>query len=238
MCVLFFVLREITGHSVRALVPEEGQWMSYVRVLPPGAALHTTRRSTFATLSPNSHTAHRQIGRNLTLIYPTLWLGPGQVPQRKDIFPHGSDLLGFEPRIQGCPEGRSLDSRGFRRGGLYIPGVSGGGGGGEVFTFQGCPEGRSLHSRGVRRGGLYIPGVSGGEVFTFQGCPEGRSLHSRGVRREVFTFQGCPEGGLYIPRVSGGRSLHSRGVRREVFTFQGCPEGRSLHSGGVRRGGP
>ena len=37
----FFVLREITGHSGRALVPEKGQWMSYVEVLPPGAA-HTT----------------------------------------------------------------------------------------------------------------------------------------------------------------------------------------------------
>ena len=121
VCVLIFVLREITGHSVRALVPEEGQWMSYVRVLLPGAALQTTRRSTFATVSPNSHTARRQIGRNLTLIYPTLWLGPGHVPQRKDIFPHGRDLVGFEPRVprfQGCPEGRSLDSRGFRRGGL------------------------------------------------------------------------------------------------------------------------
>ena len=57
----FFVLREITGHSERALVPEKGQWMSYVGVLSPGAALHTTRRSTFATVSPNSHTAHRHI---------------------------------------------------------------------------------------------------------------------------------------------------------------------------------
>ena len=42
----FFVLRKITGHSGRALVPEKGQWMSYVGVLLPGAALHTTRRST------------------------------------------------------------------------------------------------------------------------------------------------------------------------------------------------
>ena len=38
----FVVLREITGHSGRALVPEKGQWMSYVGVLSPGAALHTT----------------------------------------------------------------------------------------------------------------------------------------------------------------------------------------------------
>ena len=42
-------------------MPEKGQWMSYVGVLPPGAALRTTRRSTFATVSPNSHTAHRHV---------------------------------------------------------------------------------------------------------------------------------------------------------------------------------
>ena len=30
--------------------------------------------------------ATQQIGRNLTLIYPTLGLGPGHVPQRSDIF--------------------------------------------------------------------------------------------------------------------------------------------------------
>ena len=57
----FFVLRDITGHSGRALVPEKGQWMSYVGVLSPGAALHTTRWSTFATVSPNNHTAHRNV---------------------------------------------------------------------------------------------------------------------------------------------------------------------------------
>ena len=34
-----FVLREITSHSGRTLVPEKGQWMSYVGVLSPGAAL-------------------------------------------------------------------------------------------------------------------------------------------------------------------------------------------------------
>ena len=57
----FFVLREITGHSGRALVPEKGQWMSYVGVLPPGGALRTTRRSMFATVSPKCHTAHRHV---------------------------------------------------------------------------------------------------------------------------------------------------------------------------------
>ena len=45
----FIVLREITQHSRRALVPEKGQWVSCVGVLSPGAALHTTRRSTLAT---------------------------------------------------------------------------------------------------------------------------------------------------------------------------------------------
>ena len=43
----------------------------------------------------------------LTLIYPTLGLGPGHVPQRSDIF---SPWKRFEPRIfrfQGFPEGRS-----------------------------------------------------------------------------------------------------------------------------------
>ena len=52
-----------------------------------------------------------QTGRNLALIYPTLGLGPGHVPQRSDFFsPHGRDLAGFEPRtfrFQAFPEGRS-----------------------------------------------------------------------------------------------------------------------------------
>ena len=60
---------------------------------------------------PLGYGATQQIGRNLTLIYPTLGLGPGHVPQRSDIFfSHGRDLAGFEPRtfrFQGFPEGRS-----------------------------------------------------------------------------------------------------------------------------------
>ena len=35
---------------------------------------------------PLGYGATQQIGRNLTLIYPTLGLGPGHVPQRSDIF--------------------------------------------------------------------------------------------------------------------------------------------------------
>ena len=60
---------------------------------------------------PLGYGATQQIGRNLKLIYPTLGLGPGHVPQRSDIFfSHGRDLAGFEPRtfrFQGFPEGRS-----------------------------------------------------------------------------------------------------------------------------------
>ena len=60
---------------------------------------------------PLGYRSKQQIGRNLMLIYPTLGLGPGHVPQRSDIFfPHGRDLAGFEPRtfrFQGFPEGRS-----------------------------------------------------------------------------------------------------------------------------------
>ena len=55
---MFFVLKEITG---RALVPEKGRWVSYIGVLPPDAAPHTTRRSTLGTVSYNSHTAHRHM---------------------------------------------------------------------------------------------------------------------------------------------------------------------------------
>ena len=59
---------------------------------------------------PLGYGATQQTGRNLTLIYPTLGLGPGHVPQRSDIFSHGRDLAGFEPRtfrFQGFPAGRS-----------------------------------------------------------------------------------------------------------------------------------
>ena len=35
---------------------------------------------------PLGYGATREIGRNLTLIDPTLGLGPGHVPQRSDIF--------------------------------------------------------------------------------------------------------------------------------------------------------
>ena len=58
-----------------------------------------------------------QIGQNLILTYPTLGIGPGHVPQRLDIFPHGRDLAAFEPkslRFQGFSEGRS-DVSGFRQ---------------------------------------------------------------------------------------------------------------------------
>ena len=63
---------------------------------------------------PLGYGATRQIGRNVTLIYPTLGLGPGHVPQRSDIFPHGRDLAGFEPRIFRFRRG-GLDVSGFRR---------------------------------------------------------------------------------------------------------------------------
>ena len=64
-----FVLREITGHTRRTLVPEKGQWMSCVGVLPPGAAPHTTRRSTFVTVSPSSHTAHMHVGFVIEVVF-------------------------------------------------------------------------------------------------------------------------------------------------------------------------
>ena len=49
----FCELREVNGHSRRALVPVKEQWMSCVGV-PSGAALHTIRQPTSATVSPNS----------------------------------------------------------------------------------------------------------------------------------------------------------------------------------------
>ena len=78
----------------------------------PRASGASEGRSGCERISPDplGYGATQQIGRNLTLIYPTLGLGPGHVPQRSDIFSHGRDLAGFEPRtfrFQGFPEGRS-----------------------------------------------------------------------------------------------------------------------------------
>ena len=54
---------------------------------------------------PLGYGATQQIGRNLTLIDPTLGLGPGHVPQRSDIiFP----MEGIWPDLNPG----SLDSRG------------------------------------------------------------------------------------------------------------------------------
>ena len=69
--------------------------------------LFPERRPGCERISPDplGHGTTRQTGRNLTLMYPTLGLGSGHVPQRAD-----RDLAGFEPRIlrfQGFPEGRS-----------------------------------------------------------------------------------------------------------------------------------
>ena len=65
---------------------------------------------------PLGYGATQQIGRNLTLIYPTLGLGPGHVPQRSDIF--FFPMEGIWRDLNPGP----LDSRGFRRGGLDVSG--------------------------------------------------------------------------------------------------------------------
>ena len=57
----FCELREVNGHSGRALMPEKRQWLSCVGVLPC-PTLHFTRQPMFATVSPNSHTVHRHMG--------------------------------------------------------------------------------------------------------------------------------------------------------------------------------
>ena len=64
---------------------------------------------------PLGYGATQQIGRNLKLIYPTLGLGPGHVPQRSDIF---FPMEGIWRDLNPGP----LDSRGFRRGGLDVSG--------------------------------------------------------------------------------------------------------------------
>ena len=64
---------------------------------------------------PLGYGATQQIGRNLTLIYPTLGLGPGHVPQRSDIF---FPMEGIWRDLNPGP----LDSRGFWRGGLDVSG--------------------------------------------------------------------------------------------------------------------
>ena len=63
---------------------------------------------------PLGYGATQQTGRNLTLIYPTLGLGPGHVPQRSDFFL----MEGIWRDLNPGP----LDSRGFRRGGLDVSG--------------------------------------------------------------------------------------------------------------------
>ena len=40
---------------------EKGQWTLYIEVFQSVAAFHTTRRPTFATVHPDSHTANRHV---------------------------------------------------------------------------------------------------------------------------------------------------------------------------------
>ena len=81
----------------------------------PRASGATEGRSGCEQISPDplGYGATQQIGRNLTLIYPTFGLGPGHVPQRSDIF---FPMEGIWRDLNPGP----LDSRGFRRGGLDV----------------------------------------------------------------------------------------------------------------------
>ena len=83
----------------------------------PRASGASEGRSGCERISPDplGYGATQQTGRNLTLIYPTLGLGPGHVPQRSDIF---FPMEGIWRDLNPGP----LDSRGFRRGGLDVSG--------------------------------------------------------------------------------------------------------------------